>query len=424
MSFEAPEHWLSFSAPENWYTLRYPPSWSVTTGDTETTFTPPDGEQSLIVTCHWREQPLGLSDEVNLLLQDQLAGFRASTPDQSIPARYPAVRLQGSVPGSRCRWWERWFGLGPRVPLVSWVIHLGRLTLLGRLLQLGEPDPERTAIVNKILQTVELSRQPADPPAVFERRVLALAQEKFPNLPSALADRFQLTLGGSTVNLLNFYRAYSSAPRKFEEILVPALTTVVQMQHRDRTADAPPLEAVRERIMPMLYPVQTWTSQLPQFAAEPWIAGLTVLYVVDEAEAYWFIPEDLMSRWEISQDELHTLAIENLERYWREREMELTGLQIADNILMLLPRQTDAYNTVRLLSPSFRQRMQEELGAEFVVGVPGRDYFVAAGIGHPEVLDRLQHLVLSEFGRIDHPLSDRLLLVSSDGVSEFVPSES
>jgi hypothetical protein len=54
------------------------------------------------------------------------------------------------------------------------------------------------------------------------------------------------------------------------------------------------------------------------------------------------------------------------------------------------------------------------------VGVPNRDFFVAVSLDSDEVIEQVCAKVVDDHDRMDHPLSKRLLLVSSDGVSEFV----
>jgi hypothetical protein len=39
---------------------------------------------------------------------------------------------------------------------------------------------------------------------------------------------------------------------------------------------------------------------------------------------------------------------------------------------------------------------------------------------HPRMLDRVRRKVREDYAQMDHPLTDRMLLVSVDGVSELV----
>lgn len=172
--------------------------------------------------------------------------------------------------------------------------------------------------------------------------------------------------------------------------------------------------------MPMLYPASTWKKQFPDFAAQPWVGGLAILYVVDEADAYWYLRNDQIETWDVTVEEIHDIAIQNLNVYFEKNSMELILTGEPDGAQLLLPERPDAYNSARLLSKSFHRSLQELLGREFVVGVPNRDFFVAVSLNSDEVIAQVQAKITDDHDRMDHPLSKRLLLVSSDGVSEFV----
>ena len=75
----------------------------------------------------------------------------------------------------------------------------------------------------------------------------------------------------------------------------------------------PPLDDVQDRIMPMLYPESVWQEHFAEFVAEPWVAGLVILYVVDEDDSYWYLRDDLIEQWSISLEQLHDIALQNLE---------------------------------------------------------------------------------------------------------------
>jgi len=118
-------------------------------------------------------------------------------------------------------------------------------------------------------------------------------------------------------------------------------------------------------------------------------------------------------------DELHELAIENLDRYFQSSPMEFTLAGESEGPQLLLPVRPDAYNTSRFLSTDFQGRLRELLGHEFAVGVPSRDFFVAVSLNSPAAVEQVRQKVSEDFHHMDHPLSDRMLLVSNDGVSEF-----
>jgi uncharacterized protein YtpQ (UPF0354 family) len=153
----------------------------------------------------------------------------------------------------------------------------------------------------------------------------------------------------------------------------------------------------------------------------PWVGGLVVLYVVDESHAYWYIREDLLETWGLPPDDLHEIALANLNRYFDEAPMEFTVAGEEDGPRLLIPARPDAYNTSRLLSEPFHEKLRGVLGGEFAVGTPSRDFFVAVSLDSSETVEHVRKKVEDDFQQMDHPLSDRLLLVTHDGVTEYAP---
>ena len=259
---------------------------------------------------------------------------------------------------------------------------------------------------------------------MFVDRVLELAARRYPLLKCRHSDDLQIIVGDSTVNLFNFYRTYIRAPERFEEIVLPALTTVVQVQGWGDAQTRPPLERVRDRIMPMLYPEAVWQDRFAGFVGSSWVAGLAVLYVVDEANAYWYIPHQLLSDWQLTEQELHALSLENLERYFEQHPMELAAAgNDPETPSLLMPARSDAYNAARIISHQFTARLRESVGGDLAVGVPGRDFFVAVSLKSPEMLEHVRGRVQEDFATMDHPLTDRLLLLTADGASELCDPE-
>jgi hypothetical protein len=307
--------------------------------------------------------------------------------------------------------WQLWF-----------VQHKSLLLTIERHFE-GREDPQVSADLAQVLQSLMFAVEPADTPEQFAERVLELAREKFPLLPCEMGDDLQLKLGESRINLFNFYRLYVKAPNRFREIVMPALTTVVQVQEWGPDQTEPPLERVRDRIYPMLYPESVWRENFPTFTGTPWIADLMILYVVDEAQAYWYIRDDLPAKWGLDLEELHGLALANLERHFEKMPMEFTLAGEENGPRLLMPNRPDAYNATRILSNTFHRRLRELLGPELAIGIPSRDFFVAVSLDSDEMLDEVRAKVIEDYSSLDHPVCDQLLLLSLDGISQFCARE-
>ncbi|MGE3315054.1 MAG: DUF1444 family protein [Planctomycetaceae bacterium] len=420
MTSAHPDHWSSYTGPTNWYQFLHPPSWKIDDREGAIRLSAPEEQGVLNLTCFWQGEGGSGAVDASMNFAELLIGHqkvrRVTPPD--FP--YRTVCLEGEStekpPGN---WWQRLWRRRIRKHWRVWMVRYKSLSLIAHYQHQEGTDLELESIAAMIVRSLTFAEDPADPPHVFAERVISLARHRFPLLDCRRVDEFRLQLGESSVNLFNFYRSYVNDPHRFEEIVLPALTTVVQVQEWGTDQTEPPFESVRNRILPMLYPESVWRQNFPNFIAAPWIADLMILYVVDETQAYWYIREDLLEKWSLDIDELHEIALENLDHYFQEHEMPFTLAGEEEGPKLLMPNRPDAYNSARLLSESFHGKLREHLGSPLAVGIPSRDFLVAVSLDSDDTIDQVRRKVADDFARMDHPLTCRLLLVSPDGVSEF-----
>lgn len=423
----APDHWLLMTGPANWFRLHHPPRWEAEEQAGAYALRPPDSEALIAINTIWlkSDQPAqipSLQEIVNHFVQVRDV---QKSPDPQLDYLADCMQGEAILEGdSSDSWWGRLWKPERWRAWKMWAFRHEQLTIVVTLLHAGERDQELESMTRLVLRCLEIPDCPADPPEVFAERALVLARRKFPLLKSELQADFQLQIEASRLNLVNFYRAYMRAPEQFEQILLPALTTAVQVQGWGERESAPPLEIVRDRLMPMLYPEAVWREKFPDILGEPWVAGLVVLYVVDESNAYWYVRRELMERWQLSQHELHEIALDNLQSYFEREPMEMTVATSEQGApSMMIPGKPDTYNTVRLLCHSFLSQLREVAEGDLVVGIPGRDFFVAVSPRMPDMVERIRLRVQEDFQQTDHPLTDRMLLVTADGVSELIEDE-
>ncbi len=421
MTDSAPEHWTTLVGPSNWFQLHHPPQWKSEERQGTLAIRPADSDALIAINTVWIDEDKpgafpGLQDIVDQFPETR---YVTEAPTDSIGAQ-ESVQGEAVLISSR-KWWEKLLTSRDWRSWTIWSFRRDKLLLVITLLHEGNRDPELESIVRMMLASMEITDDPADPPEVFAQRALELARAKFPLLKIQLTEKFQIQIETSRLNLGNFYRAYVREPDSFEKALLPAFTTAVQVQGWGENETSPPLEMVRDRLMPMLYPEDLWKDNIPNIVGTPWVAGLVVLYVVDEANAYWYVREELLLKWNMTLEELHSISIENMQDYFEKDPMEMAVATTDEGTpSMMMPSKPDTYNSVRLLSQSFRDRMREVVEGDLVVGAPGRDYFVAISMKSAEMLAEVKDQVRNDFQNSDHPLTDRLLLISADGVSEFM----
>ncbi len=316
-------------------------------------------------------------------------------------------------------WLSRIFGRKPHYQWRLWTIRRGRLTIVATVQSADREalNPGFLLICEKVLGTLKISEHPAWPPDVFLKQVMELARQYFPLLQASVARGFSLRLGHSEVGLSNFYRMYLQQPDHFRKIVLPGLTTLVRLQELGPDQLVPALAEIQDQIMPML--AADDDPRIDERVHMPWVGGLSVGYVVDEDDSYRYVHQQMLESWKLSIDELHAIAINNLQQYAVDHPIEITMVGDELHPRMLMPVKPDAYNCSRILDPGFHGRLRDLFGPELVVGVPNRDFFIAVSLKEPALIDQVRDRVKDDFSTMHHPLTKRLLVVSADGVSEY-----
>lgn len=318
-------------------------------------------------------------------------------------------------------WWKKLFQRRNSYQWRLWVIEYEQIIVVASL-QTTLTQPLDISAVHKceeLLTSISFADELALPPDLFRRDVLELARKHFPLLDIQASGTFGLQINDSEIHLTNFYRSYLKSPSQFRQIVLPGLTTVVRLQEWGPEQLMPELSVASQRIMPMLYPADETDGSLKDFVQLPWVAGLNIMFVLDEDDTYRFVHKSMLDAWQISVDDLQEIAMENLAEYARDNPLEVSLVGEDGDPRMLVPVNPNAYNSVRLLGPELHQRLRQLLGAELVVGIPNRDFFVAVSLNHPNLIGEIREQVARDFRSMHHPLTSRLLVVSADGVSEY-----
>jgi hypothetical protein len=246
----------------------------------------------------------------------------------------------------------------------------------------------------------------------FVQRVLEITQAKFPLEKIApVEESFALTINGHLASLENLYRTTKLHPATLQR---QAERWVVELL---RAADAPDatasLEDVGDRLMPMILP-DSGALAAGAFC-RPLVAGLAVAYAVDNDRTIAYVSGTRFRDWAVSADELHEIALKNLTA--RSAEISAHAAQDDDGRVNLMLFQTmDGYDSSRLLLPTLYGRLREYLGGPFAAAIPNRDILLCFR-DDPQTVDRLRPQVEADYQRMPHQITDKLLLVTLDGIA-------
>lgn len=427
MSEQHFDQWVNYTGPAHWYSLSYPTDWVKEENEGILQLSAPDGNATVTISCHWQSllPSSNCDSDLNIDFDQLFNKYRKIKNRGPLAIEHDSVGYSGeAIIQNSSSWWQniaKWLPI-PKKRWQHWKLWLIRehaIQMVVTFFYAPEDHEIYHETVQRILHTVQLSLNPANPPELFANDVLKLAQKKFPLASSQLIAGFRLKFADSEINLTNFYRAYLTSPEQFEKNITTALATILQINEWGPDQTEPDLEEIQSRIMPILISKESWEQNFPNFVGENWIADLAILYVVDESNAYWYIHEFLLEKWNINREQLHEIALKNLDCYFDDQEIELICMSREDGPNMIIQSKPDAYNASQILSNSFYQQARKFLGSEFLTGVPNRDFLLALSLSEEQVIHKIKHNIASDYLTMDHPLTDQLLIVTADGVSEY-----
>ncbi len=249
----------------------------------------------------------------------------------------------------------------------------------------------------------------------FVEKVLKYVGDKFPLVKLARAEQsFSLTVNGNVASLENLYRISVLRPdemrRNVERWMVELLRAAEGSPDQVGTFDE-----LKERIYPMVLSTASTDHRPQAMVTQPLVGDLIVAYAVDSDHTISYIPESHFNGWNMSIEDLHEAAIENLIR--RSEAMNAHAAQDESGAVNLILFQTmDGYDASRVLLPTLHGRLREYLGSPFAVGIPNRDILLCFR-DDEETVDRLKRQIAEDFRQMPHQVTDQLLLVTPDGIA-------
>ena len=253
----------------------------------------------------------------------------------------------------------------------------------------------------------ELSREQ------FVDQVLQYVHEKFPLVKiSRGKEPFSMLVNGHLASMENVYRMAVLQPDETRHHIERWVVELVRAAEGtpDRTGT---FEELRDRILPMI--VAEGDRDRRTMVIEPLLEGLSVAYAIDSDRTIAYIPEQQFKEWSIDRQTLHEAAIENLVK--RSESMSAHAAQDEEGKINLILFQTmDGYDASRVLLPNLHEKLREHLGSPFVAAIPNRDILLCFR-NDDDTVERLREQIEADHKRMPHGVTERLLLVTADGIA-------
>ena len=250
----------------------------------------------------------------------------------------------------------------------------------------------------------------------FVEQVLRCVNDKFPLVKIARGEQpFSMRVNGHIASLENIYRMAVLRPGEsrhhIERWVVELLRAAEGTPDRNGSFDE-----LKERILPMILAEKARESS-QKIISQPLVDGISVGYAIDSDRTIAYISAAQFESWNVSKDDLHETAVANL--VTRSDSMNAHAAQDHYGRINLILFQTmDGYDASRILLPTLHERLREHLGSPFVAAIPNRDILLCFR-DEEETLNQLREQVADDHRRLPHGVTDRLLLVTADGLAPY-----
>lgn len=249
---------------------------------------------------------------------------------------------------------------------------------------------------------------------VFAQQVADMLREIKPECQVELTGPRELLVNGRRLDLENVYRMVSTEPDRGSEIVRHYLAQLFATE-----ADAVgtmTLEFARPRIMPRIQPISIFEHLDEQMVAHvPFVNDTVVVFVTDMPQMTVSITTEQMLKWRITVEEIEQIALENLDAYTPELELQFVESKEGGKAAII--SEQDGYDAARLLLSGLHSRLAPQLGGNFYVATPARDMFVALSDDPGDFVDRVAERVQQDHERLPYPITSEFFYVTLDGVA-------
>jgi uncharacterized protein YtpQ (UPF0354 family) len=222
-----------------------------------------------------------------------------------------------------------------------------------------------------------------------------------------------------TADLGNFYSAYARNPAQLDIVVQNFVRVMAGILPDRSTSD---FATLADRIYPMLKPlamlIEVRERKLPMLAYREFLADLMVTYVIDEERSVAYINEDHLERWEMSVQDIHERAIENLRQRTGD-DIRYTTVGEGEQRLFIF-NSGDGYDATRLLLSNVLTEWASAVPGHLVIGIPNRDFLIAFSDSNPEILRAVAAQVQADAARREYGLTEQLFTLAGAVVKEYV----
>jgi uncharacterized protein YtpQ (UPF0354 family) len=232
--------------------------------------------------------------------------------------------------------------------------------------------------------------------------------------------QLQLRVNGAeqTADLTNFHTAYVRNPEQLDTIVRNFVEAALGLVPDRAVGD---FAVLAERVYPMIKPldllVRVREHNLPMLVYREFLAGLMIVYVVDEPRSVTFINETHLDHWEVDITEVHKQAIKNLRRRTIEQVDYVVVGEGEQRIYIY--NSGDGYDATRLLLSDVLASWARDVPGALVIGIPNRDFLIGFSDANPDILERIAQQIQADAAGREYSITDQLFTLESGEVREY-----
>ncbi len=287
------------------------------------------------------------------------------------------------------------------------------------------PTLEFTRVIQDgILTALQLGKDVGLKSRPFIQTVVDLAKEHTGTPGITAIDEQTLSIGGVKIRVAQLHETWLAQPENLAEDVREFFDDLL-VEEPPEIAGEDGWPQVRTRVLPALIPHALLPSLSPSakqndaedsrhrssIITEPWVNDLLIGYQIGRSGRY--ITHADLIRWDVAVETLHEHAAANLTR--STRKLSMSGGHSDKYTLFSFPVD-DAMNSSRILLEMVQSNLRPHLGTTYYMAVPDRQVLLAFHSDDQETLSWLRHQVEIRYANAADPISDRLFLVTPDGI--------
>lgn len=251
----------------------------------------------------------------------------------------------------------------------------------------------------------------------FRNRVIKIAAEVFPEMDfQPDPDEPEVLIAGSwRLGLYNLRAKYELEEALSDEELATMVRDHFVAIFREETPslDDLSLDEVREQLRLQVMPADYVKTAPMPIVAFPFATGIAIGIVADFPQAYAYVREADLARWNVSPGEVYEIALENLEAISNDLGIHLSK---NDPETFLAIDSGDGYDAARILIPGLQDFIASHLGETFRFGIPNRDFLICWRLDcSPDFHRQLAGKIAEDHSERPYALSPSVFVRNSEG---------